>query len=243
MAAKKNKKAMELQAKKDKEKEALLEKQRAEANALQARLADAERLAQVDAILHEQAKQTPRVEETAEGNAMTAAHEAERKELDAKQAMEVKRLEAEALNEKVNTGRRLDDDKLSVSQEQLQVKQELDRVTTEFQEKLTAHTDSLHQESSQKKKDLMRRLEEKKKKKKDELMAQQAVERAAAVQAQKSDQEKLANKLEMEREVAMIQKLLAQNSIVVSQLTPIIERVVEKRHKREQSLLFAKQYR
>ncbi|RHZ08733.1 hypothetical protein DYB37_005369 [Aphanomyces astaci] len=243
MAAKKNKKAMELQAKKDKEKEALLEKQRAEANALQARLADAERLAQVDAILHEQAKQTPRVEETAEGNAMTAAHEAEQKELDAKQAMEVKRLEAEALNEKVNTGRRLDDDKLSASQEQLQVKQELDRVTTEFQEKLTAHTDSLHQESSQKKKDLMRRLEEKKKKKKDELMAQQAVERAAAVQAQKSDQEKLANKLEMEREVAMIQKLLAQNSIVVSQLTPIIERVVEKRHKREQSLLFAKQYR
>ncbi|KAF0717142.1 hypothetical protein As57867_002460, partial [Aphanomyces stellatus] len=246
MAAKKQKKAMELQAKMEEEKRALLEKQQLEAEAVAARVAAAEKMAKVEEVIAKDEQQTPRVTDTVEGSALAAQQDAERKALEAKQAQEVKRLEADATAEAVNTGRRLDDElatKLTKSQEQLQVKEELDRVTNEFQAKLLEHEGSLEQESSQKKRDLMRRLEEKKKKKKDELMAKQRDERDAAMTAQKSEQEKLATKLETDREVAMIQKLLSQNSLTVSQLSPVIERVVEKRHKREQSLLFAKQYR
>ncbi|CAK4706181.1 unnamed protein product [Aphanomyces euteiches] len=246
MAARKQKKAMELEAKKEEEKKALLEKQRLETEALQARLAQAEDLAKVDEAIKREELQTPRAAETSEGVALAETQKAEREALEAKQAAEMNRLDIEAAKEQNALGRPLNDPlvkQMSASQEQLQVKKELDRVTTEFQEKLMAHTDSLEAESNQKKRDLMRRLEEKKKKKKEELLAKQKDELEAAMSAQKSEQEKLANKLEMEREVATIQKVLAQNTVVVSQLTSIIERVVERRHKREQSLLFAKQYR
>ncbi|KDO27715.1 hypothetical protein SPRG_20368 [Saprolegnia parasitica CBS 223.65] len=240
MAAKKQRKALELQAKKEEETRRLVAAQAAEAQQVQSRLDGAAALAQATALANAVSD---------EDLSMAAA----RTELLAKQALEKKRLEDDAhrelevaqkqlqekMQEALDSTRTKLQSQLTESQAQIQVKAELDRVQNEFHEKERALTDSLKLESSQKKKDLMRRLEEKKRKKTDDLLAKQQMER----DAQKEQQETLAVKLEIDREVAMIHKLLAQNQIVVSQLRPLVQRVVEKRHKREQSLLFARQYR
>ncbi|EQC38608.1 hypothetical protein, variant [Saprolegnia diclina VS20] len=240
MAAKKQRKALELQAKKEEETQRLLAAQAAEAQQVQSRLEGAAALAQATALGNAVPDEDP---------SLAAA----RAELLAKQASEKKRLEDDAQRElelaqsqlqakmqrELDATRTLLQSQLTESQAQVQVKAELDRVQNEYHEKERALTDSLKLESSQKKKDLMRRLEEKKRKKTEDLLAKQQMER----DAQKDQQETLAMKLEVDREVAMIQKLLAQNQIVLSQLRPLVQRVVEKRHKREQSLLFARQYR
>ncbi|OQS01038.1 hypothetical protein ACHHYP_01968, partial [Achlya hypogyna] len=251
MAAKKQKKALELQAKKEQETRRLTEAQAAEVQEVQSRLEGAAVLAQAAAL---------EVQAAPAAEALATDQEAARAALAAQQATEAARLEAEAKLELEAAQRALQakmqhdldvtraklQSEMAASQSQLQeshsqilVKAELDRVQKEFHEKERALTDSLKLESSQRKKDLMRRLEEKKRKKTDDLLAKQQQER----EAQKDQHEALAAKLEMDREVAMIQKLLSQNQIVLSQLRAVIIRVVEKRHKREQTLLFAKQYR
>ncbi|OQR91467.1 hypothetical protein THRCLA_08988 [Thraustotheca clavata] len=238
MAAKKQKKMIELQAKKEEEKRRLLEEQAAQAQVLRD---TASQLAQTTALI-----ESDQVKHEDELQKLKAKQESERKRLEeeAQRELEMAQKEiAEKMQRELETARVELQAQIQDAQSQIQVKAELERVQNEFHEKGKVLTDSLKLESTQKKKDLMRRLEEKKRKKTDDLLAKQQDERQAALLAQKEKQESVALNLEREKEIAMIQKLLSQNKVLLSQLKTIIERVVEKRHKREQSLLFARQYR
>ena len=247
-----------LLAKQQREELELVAKQREEAGKLQARLEESTMAESWQDALDKESNAAP--QETAEQKKLDEDQARKLSELEKRQQEEASRLASqqerearEALEEEEAREQAAANEKLEKKRQEMEqelvmasanmVQEEFERIKKDFDGKIQDHASHLQKEQSKTRNDLKKRLEEKKRRKQAELLARQAREKKNEIDGQRREKEQLAAKAELEKEMAMIVKLIESGLVPESQVGEAIEMVLSKRHHRESSSMTARHYR